>query len=127
MRVVRTRLDCDLVASRPHSAPTKLGPGRVLIMSSGAALLTPSVDDTSAAERRPEVVVNTTPSSIAALPAAANSPQLFEPTESECASFATNLSLSRGSPRNHREHPVAYFGRRVGPRIAPEPNYVRSY
>ena len=56
--------------------------------------MTPSVDDTSAAERRPEVVVNTTPSSIAALPAVANSPQLFEPTESECTSFATNLSLS---------------------------------
>ena len=63
-------------------------------MSSGAALLTPSVDDTSAVERRPEVVVSTTPSSIAALPAVANSPQFFELTESECASFATNLSLS---------------------------------
>ena len=36
VRVVRTRLDCDLVATGPHSAPTKLGPGRVLIVSCAA-------------------------------------------------------------------------------------------
>ena len=50
-------------------------------MSPGAALLTPSLDDTSAAEKRPEVpVVETTTSSITACPALADSPQFSSGT-----------------------------------------------
>ena len=46
----------------------------------------------------PEVpVVETTPSSAATLPAVANTPQSFEPTKSECASFATTGDVMRWS------------------------------
>ena len=81
MRAVRTRLDCDLVATGPRSTPAKLGTVRVLIMSPCAALLAPSLDDTTTAERCSEVpVVETTPSSITACPALADSPQFSSGT-----------------------------------------------
>ena len=87
---VQIFLERDDLFCQAGLSPAKLGPGRVLIVSSDAGLLTPSVGDVCATGRRPEVpVVETTPSSIAALPAVAISPQLFEPTESECAASAT--------------------------------------
>ena len=54
---------------------------------------------TSAAEIPEGPVVETTSPSIAALPAVAISPQLFEPTGSECAAFATFGDVVRWASR----------------------------
>ena len=56
------------------------------LTSSDAGLLNPYI---SAAEIPKMPVVEFTSTSTAALPAVANTPQLFEPSESECAAFAT--------------------------------------
>ena len=81
--VVRTRLDCD--SCRP--LVDQVGTGT----SFDCVFWCWPIDHfLLATPPRPKVpVVETAPSSIAAVPAVANSPQLFEPTDSECAAFPT--------------------------------------